>query len=164
MGGLYDIGLKDIEVVIHPEAIIHSMVEFEDRSIKAQLGIPDMRIPIQYALSYPQRLPLEVLSMDFSKIKQLSFDEPDREKFPCLGLAYEAIRLGESYPAVLNAVNEVAVKAFLEEKIEYLDIPGLIMKFLDQHHSVSCNSFEDYLEVDQRSRAESEQFIAQNTS
>ncbi len=156
---LYKVPLKSIEVVIHPQSIIHSMVEFEDKSIKAQLGVPDMRIPIQYAISYPDRYPLNIPEMDFLAANTLTFEQPDMEKFPCLGLAYEVLRRGESYPAVLNAANEVAVAAFLEKKLKFTDISHVIEDQLHQHSSVDEETFESYLEIDLQTRRITSEYI-----
>ena len=115
---LFDVSLDKIEVLVHPQSIVHSLVEFIDGSVVAQLGIPDMRIPIQYALSFPHRFQLDVPVMDFTKITSLTFSMPDLERFPCLKLAYDALESGKTYPAVLNAANEVAVAAFLENRLK----------------------------------------------
>ena len=131
------------------------MVEFEDTSIKAQLGIPDMRIPIQYALSYPERLPLSLPVMDFRMINTLTFEKPDLEKFPCLHLAYQALRAGSDFPAVLNAANEVAVAAFLEKKIKFTDIPKLIETQLEAHKGFATEDFEHFVEIDRSVRQKS---------
>jgi len=149
---LYPVALKNIEVVIHPQSIIHSMVEFEDTSIKAQLGIPDMRIPIQYALSYPERLPLSLPSLDFRMHHTLTFEDPDQDKFPCLRLAYQALKAGTDFPAVLNAANEVAVQAFLDKKIKFTDVPRLIERQLDEHHGSDPDDFEHLVEIDRSVR------------
>ena len=113
-------------MVVHPESVIHSMVEFADGAVIAQLGCPDMRQPIQLALSYPERLPLSNRKLDFASIGALSFEEPDGEKFPCLPLAFEALRRGGNVPAALNAANEAAVAAFLHDKIGFYDISGIV--------------------------------------
>ena len=123
---LFDREPEDINVVVHPESIIHSMVEFEDGAVLAQLGCPDMRVPIQLALSFPERLPLKGERLDFAKLGALHFYEPDLEKFPCLGLAFEAASRGGNIPCAMNAANEAAVKAFLEDRIRFYDIPDVI--------------------------------------
>jgi 1-deoxy-D-xylulose-5-phosphate reductoisomerase len=156
---LYGVSLDSIEVVIHPQSIIHSMVEFEDKSIKAQLGVPDMRIPIQYALDYPHRYPIEVPALDFRNLSTLSFEQPDFDKFPCLNLAYEALRKGKTYPAVLNAANELAVSAFLENKIRFTDIPVIIEKQMEKHRPLTVEKFEHLLEVDKITRENTRTFI-----
>jgi len=149
---LYNVPLQSIDVVIHPQSIIHSMVEFEDKSIKAQLGIPDMRIPIQYAISYPHRYPLDVPEMDFFSQNALTFEKPDLTKFPCLGLAFQSLEQGKSYPAVLNAANEVAVAAFLKKKIGFMDISRVIEGQLEKHTPIEDEAFESYLTVDLQTR------------
>lgn len=156
---LYDVPLDSIEVVVHPQSIIHSMVEFEDKSIKAQLGIPDMRIPIQYAISYPDRYPLDVPAMDFFTIDTLTFEKPDLTKFPCLRLAFEVLRRGKSYPAVLNAANEIAVAAFLEKKIGFMDISRVIEDQLLKHSPMEDESFESYLAVDLQTRKLTSEYV-----
>ncbi|MCH5226717.1 MAG: 1-deoxy-D-xylulose-5-phosphate reductoisomerase [Muribaculaceae bacterium] len=123
---LFDCQPDDIEILVHPQSIVHSMVAFQDGSIKAQLGIPDMHIPIQYALSYPQRLPSEKYFLDWDKVINLSFELPDYDKFPLLRYAFDAIKKGGNMPCILNAANEVAVKAFLEEKIRFTRMPELV--------------------------------------
>jgi len=149
---LYHVSHTDIEVVIHPQSIIHSMVEFEDKSIKAQLGVPDMRIPIQYALDFPNRHLLDTSPMDFVKFASLTFEQPDLEKFPCLNLAYEALRLGKTYTTVLNAANEMAVAAFLNRELRYADIAKVIIDQLDDHVPQEDDNFESLLEVDNETR------------
>jgi len=129
---LFGMSQEKIEVVIHPQSIIHSMVEFADGSIKAQLGLPDMRLPIQYALTYPERLPNQYPKTDFKKIKSLSFIEPDLEKFECLKLAYDVLNTGGCSPIILNAANEIAVDRFLKGNITFSKIPYLIKKALDK--------------------------------
>ncbi len=145
---LFDIPLEKIEVVIHPQSIVHSFVEFVDGSIKAQLSPPDMRLPIQYALFYPERLPSKLPHLDFSNIGALTFEAPDLEKFPCLRLAVEAGRKGGTYPAVLSAADEVAVELFLEGRIRFLDIGKLVEETLEQHQSTPCPSLQEVLTAD----------------
>ena len=123
---LFDISPEKIRVVVHPQSVIHSMVEFEDGAVIAQLGHPDMREPIQYALSYPARLSLDNRKLDFAELGELTFSAPDTDRFPALGLAYEAIGKGGNMPCIMNAANEVAVQAFLEGKIGFYDISGII--------------------------------------
>lgn len=122
---LFDCEPQNIEILVHPQSIVHSMVEFRDGSIKAQLGIPDMHLPIQYAFSYPQRLPSDKYQLDWSKITKLTFEQPDFQKFPLLKLAFHAIQMGGNMPCVLNAANEVGVKAFLHEKIKFTQLPEI---------------------------------------
>lgn len=129
----FSVEIQQIDVVVHPQSIIHSMVEFCDGSIKAQLGTPDMKIPIQYALTYPDRLEADYPRIDWKKLSKLDFETPDMTKFPALALAFESIKKGGSYPCVLNAANEIAVELFLEGKIPFLRIPELIEQALQEH-------------------------------
>ncbi len=145
---LYGVELNQLQVVIHPQSIIHSMVEFCDGSIKAQLGIPDMRIPIQYALTYPQRLPLEVQSISFENLKELTFESPDLNRFPCLEIAYEVLKTGGTAPAVMNAANDTAVNRFLKEEIKFVDIPKIIEKTLKSHNTEVEYSLDYILELE----------------
>lgn len=147
---LFDMKLEQIQVLIHPQSIIHSMVEYVDGSIIAQMGLPDMRLPIQYALFYPFRVPLiGGEKVDFMKIKQLTFEEPDRNTFVGLKLGYEAGRIGGSMPTVYNAANEWAVAAFLDGKIGFLDIPLLIGEAMKKHRMISNPSLDDILNTEQ---------------
>ncbi|MFA4992496.1 MAG: 1-deoxy-D-xylulose-5-phosphate reductoisomerase [Candidatus Omnitrophota bacterium] len=130
---LFDLGVEKIKVLIHPEALIHSMVEFNDGVIMAQLSAADMRIPIQYALSYPRRLVNKLAGIDFYRLKELHFEKPDLEKFPCLRLAYQAAEDLGTMPAVLNAANEVAVNNFLNKRIDFLSIPKIVEKVMRCH-------------------------------
>lgn len=146
---LFDIKPSKIEAVIHPQSIIHSMVEFEDGSIKAQLGIADMRLPIQYALSFPDRLPNSSEKLDIYKYSTLTFEKPNRELFPCLDMAYYAIEKGGNAPAIMNAANEVAVEAFLKEKIKFIEIGNIIEKAFNTFAFVEKPSLEDYFKTDE---------------
>lgn len=141
-----------IKVIIHPESIIHSMVEFVDGSILAEMSLPDMRLPIQYVLTYPERRPSKRERLDLASLGQLNFQEPDYEKFPALRLAYEAGRAGGTMPVVLNGANEIAVAAFLERKIPFTMIPELIEKAMERHDNISRPSLEDIYLVDEWSR------------
>jgi 1-deoxy-D-xylulose-5-phosphate reductoisomerase len=123
---LFDMPPRQIDVVIHPQSVVHSMVEFSDGSVLAQLGATDMRLPIQYAFSYPERWPTPVPPLDMTRAGVLEFEPPDTERFPCLGLAYRAIEHGGGWPVVLNAANELAVQAFLEQRLPFAGIPRLI--------------------------------------
>ncbi|MBO7763346.1 MAG: 1-deoxy-D-xylulose-5-phosphate reductoisomerase, partial [Bacteroidales bacterium] len=125
---LFDVEPSKIQMVIHPQSIIHSMVQFTDGSIIGQLGVPDMRIPIQYALSYPYRIPLNVERLDLFKVASLTFREPDMEKFPCIRIAYDSIKAGGNIPCIMNAANEIAVAAFLRDRIRFTEIPSVIEK------------------------------------
>ncbi|MCM8771406.1 MAG: 1-deoxy-D-xylulose-5-phosphate reductoisomerase, partial [Candidatus Omnitrophica bacterium] len=149
---LFGVDWDKIEVLIHPEAIIHSMVEFVDRAIIAQMAFTDMRIPIQYALSYPKRFYNGLPGVDFLRLKSLSFKKPDKRRFPCLGLAYEAAKAKGCAPAILNAADEVAVEAFLNKKIDFIAIPKIIEKVLNQVRNIEHPSLEDILRVDSDAR------------
>jgi 1-deoxy-D-xylulose-5-phosphate reductoisomerase len=157
---LFDLPPERIEVVIHRQSIVHSLVEFVDGSLLAQLAPPDMRLPIAYALSYPRRLPMSQPSLSLVEIGQLSFERPDEEAFPCLGYAYEALRRGGTMPTVLNAANEVAVQAFLEGTIGFLDIPRLIRASLDRHEPRPVASLEVVLETDRWAREITHEAVA----
>lgn len=150
---LFGLPPQRIEVVIHPQSIIHSMVEFIDGSVKAQIGVPDMKLPIQYALTYPQRTRMNGARVDFPGLRSMSFFEPDRRKFRCLDLAYGALELGGTAPATLNAANEVAVEAFLGNKIPFQKIPELIGKALDAHRPRAVSDLAHIFEADRASRA-----------
>lgn len=157
---LFDVPVDRIRVLVHPQSIIHSMVEFVDGSIKAQLGVPDMRLPIQYALAYPDRLPNRFPRLNFQQWRQLDFQEPDFEKFVCLRLAYEALREGGTAPAVLNAANEEAVHAFLREAIRFDQIAHLVDRALQSHQNHCRADFEGVLAADRWARDFVKQQIA----
>ena len=148
-----------IDVVMHPESIIHSMVEFEDGSIKAQMGEPDMRTPISLALMYPQRAKRDVAPFDFVKNSSLTFREIDREKYPALDIAYDCLRRGGSAAATMNGANEVAVAAFLADECRYLDIVGAIEYAITNADFVEKPSLEDYIEIDRQARALAKSFL-----
>ncbi len=150
---LFALPLAKISVLIHPQSIIHSMVEFVDGSIKAQLGLPDMRLPIQYALTYPDRLPNTFPRLDFSRWHTLTFHEPDLEKFICLKLALQALSEGGTAPAVLNAANEEVVGAFLNERVRFVQIPQIISEALERHNNSHAHDFEAVHAAEQWSRA-----------
>lgn len=156
---LFDLPYEQIDVIVHPQSIIHSMVEFEDGSIKAHLGQTDMRIPIQYTLSYPDRLPAPLPSLDFVEVGKLTFEKPDMRNFPCLAYAYEAIRLGKTYPAVLNAANEQAVAAFLSKKIRFTDIPNIIKQVIERHEPGDETDLGIVLETEHRAREYADRLI-----
>ncbi len=149
---LFDKGLDKIQVLVHPQSIIHSMVEYVDGSIIAQLGSPDMRTPIQLALSYPNRCSNSFPKLDFLKCSQLTFEEPDTKTFRCLQLAYDAISAGGTMAAAMNAANEIAVAAFLNNKISFTDIPNTIERIMQKHNVNMCPSLEDIIEVDRWAR------------
>lgn len=150
---LFDMPFDNIEVLIHPQSIVHSMVEFVDGSIKAQLSYPDMRLPIQYALSYPERLPNPQLArLDWSNIKELTFGQPDLAIFPCLKLAVEAGRQGGTYPAVLCAADEAAVELFLTNKIKFIDIARIVGQALEQHQLTPHPTLDEVMTADSWAR------------
>ncbi|MBD1909543.1 MULTISPECIES: 1-deoxy-D-xylulose-5-phosphate reductoisomerase [unclassified Leptolyngbya] len=153
---LFGLDYDHIEIVIHPQSIIHSLIELEDTSVLAQLGLPDMRLPLLYAMSYPDRIPTQWERLDLVKCGQLTFREPDHQKYPCMRLAYAAGRAGGSMPAVLNAANEQAVELFLQEKIAFLDIPRLIETVCDRHQADNHSqpSLDDILAADRWARQE----------
>jgi 1-deoxy-D-xylulose-5-phosphate reductoisomerase len=156
---LFDVPLERIQVVIHPESIIHSMVVYQDSAVIAQLALPDMRIPIAYALSYPERLDLGLSPPDFFELGALTFREPDLERFACLALAMEACRAGKTYPAVLNAANEVAVRAFLDHRIGFGHIAGTIQETMAKHEPVSNPGLSDILSADAWARRTAEETL-----
>ncbi|MFO7576107.1 MAG: 1-deoxy-D-xylulose-5-phosphate reductoisomerase [Pelovirga sp.] len=156
---LFDIPGTRIDVHIHPESIVHSMVEYVDGSVIAQLGIPDMKTPIAYALSWPQRLPLPQPSLDLCKLGTLTFSTPDPCRFPCLELAYAALAAGGTLPTVMNAANEVAVSAFLHRQISFLDIPRLIEKVMSLHQREETSTVDRILQADLWSRTRSRELI-----
>lgn len=149
---LFDIDYRQIDVVIHYESIVHSMVEFKDKAVMAQLGTPDMRVPIQYALSYPDRLPLASEVLDLTKVGTLHFIEPDLERFPCLAMAYEAGKTGGTMPTVLNAANEVGVERFLNGSIPFLGIEQVIERVMDAHNPVPVRDLETVEEAERWAR------------
>ena len=153
---LFGMDYDDIDIVIHPQSIIHSLIELQDTSVLAQLGWPDMRLPLLYALSWPERIQTDWPRLDLVKSGDLTFREPDHEKYPCMQLAYAAGRAGGSMPAVLNAANEQAVALFLEEKITFLDIPKLIEKVCDKHQADNCETpaLDDIIAADKWARQE----------
>jgi len=156
---LFGLTASDIEVVVHREAIIHSMVEFIDGSVIAQLGATDMRLPIQYALTYPQRKKGLLSSLDFVKLRQLTFAKPDFNKFPCLKLAYDAASKGGSLPAVMNAANEVAVEAFLNNDLKFLQIYPIIKKVMQKHQTIKSPTLNEILHADSWARRQAKELI-----
>jgi 1-deoxy-D-xylulose-5-phosphate reductoisomerase len=149
---LFGIAPEKIDIMVHPQSIVHSMVEFIDGSIVAQLGTADMRQPIQYALTYPERLPSPVAPLDWRTVSKLDFSFPDRQKFPCVSLAYAAIEMGGTAAAVLNAADEIAVEAFLERRISFPDIPRVIRATLESHQPVPAASVESVFQADRWAR------------
>jgi 1-deoxy-D-xylulose-5-phosphate reductoisomerase len=150
---LFDVPLDKIDVVVHPQSVIHSMVEFVDGSVMAQLGTPDMRLPIQYALAWPERLAPSWNRLDFRSVANLTFEEPRRDVFPCLDFAYEAGRRGGTMPCALNAANEIAVELFLKEQIAFGAIWQLIDKVMSDHGFVASPHLDDLIETDAWCRA-----------
>jgi len=150
---LFGVDPSQIEVLIHPQSIIHSMVQFEDHSVMAQMGQPDMRMPIQYAFSYPERLRSDIPPVDFFALSQLTFERPDRERFPNLTYAYDAIGAGGNMPCILNAANEVAVELFLKERIGYTEMSYLIAQTMQKASFVQSPTLDDYLQSDAETRA-----------
>lgn len=150
---LFNAQMEKIDINIHPQSIIHSMVEYVDGCVIAQLGTPDMKAPIAYALSYPERIATGVQPLDLTTLNGLTFFKPDLEKFRCLDLAYHAIREGESMPAVMNAANEISVEAFLEGRIGFLQIAQIIENVMETHQAHNLNSIEEVLHADQWGRA-----------
>lgn len=150
---LFGVTPDRIQVVVHPQSVIHSAVQFEDGAVKAQLGVPDMRLPIQYAFSYPQRLTLDGERLDLFKMKDLTFEQPDIERFRCLGLAYESLRQGGNMPCIVNAANEVANRAFIEDKIGFEDIADIIEKTMQKISFSNDSTLETYLQTDKEARA-----------
>jgi len=156
---LFGLSPDQIEVAVHPQSIIHSMVQFEDGSIKAQLGLPDMRLPIQFAMSYPERLKSDFERFDFSKFPSLTFERPDTETFRNLALAFEALRLGGNMPCVLNAANEVAVAEFLGDNIGFLDMSPMVEKCMEKISFVAHPTYDDYVSSDQEARAVAKELV-----
>lgn len=160
---LFDCPADKIEIVVHPQSIVHSMVEFNDGSVKAQLGIPDMHIPISYALGYPERLLSDSSSLSLSQYRNLTFEAPDYKKFPLLSFAFDAIRMGGSMPCVLNAANEIAVDAFLKGRIRFVDMPGLVEKTMEDSPFISNPSIEDFIELNRLARDRASSLLSKMT-
>lgn len=156
---LFEQPLEKIKVLLHPQSIVHSMVEFTDGSIIAQLSVPDMKGPISYALSYPDRFEDVLPSLDFSKVRELTFEDPDLNKYPCLSLAYEALRTGGTMPAVLNAANEVAVEAFLNRKVLFTEIPDIVSDTMLQHSFSEGKSIEEIIDASKWARYKTEELV-----
>lgn len=157
LGG--DLGYDRIDVVVHPQSVVHSMVEYVDGATLAQLSLPDMRLCIGYAISFPQRLPQAFGRIDWKQLRSLDFEEPDLKAFSCLGLAYEAGRQGETAPAALNAANEIAVQAFLDAKIGWLDISEVIAEVLEGRQNIAASDIDAVLEADRASRVAATEII-----
>lgn len=160
---LFDLTPDDIQVVVHPQSIIHSMVAYKDGSVLAQMGNPDMRTPIAYALAWPERIDAGVAPLDMFAISQLTFTPPDETRFPCLSLAREAMRTGGTAPIVLNAANEIAVDAFLEERLAFTDIPRLIDHVLQAHDAQPIATLDEVFACDAHARAQTTQALVRFT-
>ena len=156
---LFEVPVEKVDVHIHPQSIVHSMVEYVDGSVIAQLGMPDMRVPIAYALAYPERLKLDLPTLDFFSVQTLTFQEPDLGRFPCLDLAFTACKAGGTMPAVLNASNEVAVQAFLDNRIPFLGITRLVDKVMQEHELAPATELEAILAADSWARTRAEEMI-----
>jgi 1-deoxy-D-xylulose-5-phosphate reductoisomerase len=156
---LFGLKPEQVEVVIHPQSIIHSFVQFQDGSMKAQLGLPDMRVPIQFAMSYPQRLKSTFPRFDFQRYPSLTFEKPDTETFRNLALAFEALHRGGNMPCVLNAANEVAVAGFLKEKIGFLEISEVVERCLNKMDYIGNPAYEDYVKTDGETRIRASELI-----
>lgn len=154
---LFNVKAEQIEVVVHPQSIVHSLIQFEDGSIKAQLGLPDMRLPIQFAMTYPDRLYADFPRFNFARYPSLTFEQPDTETFRNLALAFEALRRGGNTPCVLNAANEVAVEAFLKDKIGFLEMSQVVERCIEKIDYIKNPVFEDYVETDLKTRVLAEE-------
>ena len=149
---LFGVGAEQIQVLVHPQSIVHSAVQFQDGSVKAQLGVPDMRLPIQYAFSFPHRLPLSGSKLDLFAAQKLEFFEPDLGKFRCLAMAYEAIRRGGNMPCIVNAANEIVNRAFLEDRCRFLQMGDVIAQTMERAPFVAKPTYEDYVQTDAEAR------------
>ena len=158
---LFGVRPDQIEVVVHPQSIIHSMVQFADGAVKAQLGTPDMRLPIQYAFSYPQRLPLSVERVDFERLGTLTFEKPDTRRFRNLALAYDALHEGGNMPCIVNAANEVVVDAFLHDRVSFLGMSDVIERTMQRVAFVATPTYDDYVSTDAEARRVAGELINQ---
>ena len=156
---LFNLKPEQIDVIVHPQSIIHSIVQFQDGSMKAQMGLPDMKLPIQFALGYPNRLKSTFPRFDFMKFPQLTFESPDRTSFQCLALAETAMKKGGSIPCVLNAANEIAVQAFLHEKIRFVEIPEIIGNVMEKITFVAKPELDDYVNCDETARRTAQELV-----
>jgi len=161
---LFGVTTEQIQIVVHPQSIIHSMVQFRDSSIKAQMGMPDMRLPIQYALTYPQRMAADFERLDFNRFSTLSFEEPDRQRFRCLDLAYQAVRKGGNMPCILNAANEIVVAAFLEEKIKFPAMSEILEQTMNEVAFIASPLWDDYIQTDAEARRRAEEIMIRNAN
>lgn len=156
---LFGVPTEKIQVLVHPQSIVHSAVQFSDGSVKAQLGMPDMRLPIQYALSYPKRLQSDFPRIDFFKTNSLTFEEPDMTRFRNLSLAYRAMDKGGNMPCILNAANEIVVKAFLQDKVGFLEMSDIIEQAMERVQYIATPTYEDYVETDKQTRRLTEELL-----
>jgi len=161
---LFDVGFDRVEVVVHPQSIVHSMVELTDGATIAQLSLPDMRLPIAYALAHPERVATPFGAIDWAEVGRLDFEAPDHAAFPCLGLAYAAGRAGGTAPAWLNAANEVAVAAFLDGRIRWICIPDVLEAVLGRHDGGTAGSVDEVVDADHRAREAARSVIAERFS
>ena len=165
---LFDVEASRVDVVVHPQSIIHSLVEYRDRSVLAQLGLPDMRVPIAVAMAHPERIELDLPRLDLVEIGKLDFEEPDRARFPCLDLAYRAVSGSEAAPAVINAANEVSVGAFLERRIAFPEIASLNAAVLDahlaEHSGEQMNTLDEAVAADAWARGAATEWLAKRES
>lgn len=159
---LFNLNVEQIDVIVHPQSIIHSIVQFQDGSMKAQMGLPDMKLPIQYALAYPQRLQASFPRFDFMNYPSLTFEKPDLETFRNLGLAFEALKQGGNMPCVLNASNEIAVEAFLQDKIGFLQMSDVIEKTMQKINLIKNPSLDDYINTDIEARRIAKELLFNN--
>jgi 1-deoxy-D-xylulose-5-phosphate reductoisomerase len=158
---LFGFGADEINIVVHPESIVHSMIELVDGSVIAQMGITDMRHAIQYALTYPERYDSDLPPLDLARLSSLHFEEPDLERFPCISLAYRALRTGGTLPAAMNAANEEAVQAFIDERVSFADIPQIIKTVMDEHRTSDVTELSDVVDADRSARVLAQLVIAQ---
>ena len=157
---LFDVSPEQIEIAVHPQSIVHSMVQFEDGTVKAQLGLQDMRMPIRYALSFPDRMKCQTRKMTIDDYAQLTFERPDMERFPLLKYAFDAIHTGGTMPCILNAANEIAVDAFLHDRISYPQIAETIAETMNRIKVTASPAYEDYVNTNEEARRYAEQYIA----
>ena len=156
---LFGLTTDQIQIVVHPQSIIHSMVQFRDSSVKAQMGLPDMRLPIQYALTYPKRIYSDFERLDFNQVPILTFEEPDKNRFRCLELAYRAVRKGGNIPCILNAANEIVVAGFLEDRIKFPAMSEIIEQTMEDISFIPSPDWEDYIQTDAEARRKAEEII-----
>jgi 1-deoxy-D-xylulose-5-phosphate reductoisomerase len=161
---LFGLSPEQIQILVHPQSIIHSMVQFEDGSVLAQLGVPDMKLPIAYAFSYPKRMKSQAARLDFRQYTTLTFEDPDMQRFRNLAFAFEAIRRGGNMPCILNAANEIAVAAFLEEKTDFLRMSDVIEQTMMRMPFIACPAYEDYVQTDREAREIASLFIKNKTN